>query len=90
MRKPARTYSERKQAAFNAGLNAFKEGQPITACPIKKHQGLQQSWKEGWLAANAERQKQSSGMFIARVPDAYAPPANAAKPAEPRRQQATA
>jgi len=87
MRKPARTYSERKQAAFTAGLNAFKAGEPLTACPIKKHQGLQQSWKEGWLSANAERQKQSSGMFIARVPTTpYAAPTENKPSPEPRRQ----
>ena len=66
--KPAKTYEERKQAAFAAGRIAFKEGNPVTDCPIKKHKGLARAWSEGWQAAKGEREKQSSGMYIARPP----------------------
>jgi hypothetical protein len=72
MSQPVSTYLKRKQAAFDSGLLAFKAGQALDTCPIRKHQGLARAWKEGWLAGSAEREKQSSGMFIARVPVARA------------------
>lgn len=75
MEKPGKTYAARKQAAFNSGLLAFKEGTAVSACPILKHKGLAQSWKEGWLSGNAAKQSQSSGMFIARIPAPASRPA---------------
>jgi hypothetical protein len=68
MSKSPKTYAARKQAAFTAGLAAFKEGKVLSACPIAKHQGLRRSWTEGWVAGSAEQKKQSSGMFIAKTP----------------------
>jgi hypothetical protein len=69
MSKPVKTYATRRQAAYDAGLAAFREGTPLSACPILKHQGLRRAWSEGWTAGSSERQKQSSGMFIARPPE---------------------
>src|SRR5579871_5978084 len=63
MKKP-RSYADRKQAAFNAGKQAYKDGKKVDECPIQKHQGLQRSWREGWIACEAEREKQTSGMYI--------------------------
>ena len=80
-----KTYSARKEAAFNAGLAAFREGVAASACPIAKHQGLRRSWTEGWQSGNAEREKQSSGMFIAKLPPPRNNPVVAAPPPMPER-----
>jgi hypothetical protein len=66
MSKRTRTYAERKDGAFHAGLAAAKDGKALTDCTILKHQGLARAWKEGWLSGNAEREKQTSGMNIAK------------------------
>jgi hypothetical protein len=83
-----KTYTARKEAAFNAGLAAFREGTPLSACPIGKHQGLKRSWTEGWQSGNAEREKQSSGMFIAKLPPPQSNPVVAAPPPMPAERAA--
>jgi hypothetical protein len=80
---PPKTYTARKEAAFTAGLAAFREGKPLSACPIAKHQGLKRSWTEGWQSGSAEREKQSSGMFIAKLPSPQGNPVVAAPPPSP-------
>lgn len=66
MGKTPRTYAARKEAAFQAGLAAFRAGKAVTDCPILKHQGLKTAWREGWVSGSSEREKQTSGMFIVR------------------------
>jgi ribosome modulation factor len=73
MKKRTRTYAERKEGAFNAGLAAFREGKSMTDCPILRHQGLARAWKEGWLAGNADKDKQTSGMYIPKARAAEQP-----------------
>jgi len=55
MRKPPKTYAQRRDAAFKSGLLAFKEGKAMSDCPINKHQGLRRGWLDGWLSGSAAR-----------------------------------